>query len=335
MKSPARISLFVLLLAALLLAACGGAPIATEAPAAPEMALPAATAAPFLAAEPAAQDQAKAAGEASVANSTMPGQGAVVQTGVDALTSAQSGSRMIIKNAEVRLLVEETDNAIDRSIQVIGDVNGYIISSRVWYQPGPDGQNYKYATISLGVPVEQFENAMRRFRNIALQVLDENASGQDVSDEYVDLQSELTNLEATRDRIRGFLDQAKTIDESLRINQELAAIESQIEQVKGRMSYLSNRSAFSTITLTLEPEIPPVTPEPTFTPTPTATPKPWNPGDTVGKAGKSVVSIYQVLVEMAIWFFMVIVPLFAPPALILWGIVRLLGRKKNKPAAGG
>ncbi|HPD42084.1 MAG TPA: DUF4349 domain-containing protein, partial [Anaerolineae bacterium] len=96
-------------------------------------------------------------------------------------------------------------------------------------------------------------------------------SGQDVTDEYVDLQSRLGNLEATRDRIRTFLDQAQTVDEALRVNEQLAAVEAQIEQVKGRMVYLRERSAYSTITVQLDPELPSA-PEVTPVPTPT-----WSP----------------------------------------------------------
>lgn len=268
--------------------------------------------------------------------SAMPGQNVVVQTGADALTSAQTGERMIIKNAEVRLLVENTDNAINRLLQVVGDVGGYVISSRTWYQSTVDGKNYKYATVTMGVPVEQFETAMRRLRSLALQVLDENASGQDVSEEYVDLQSRLTNLEATRDRIRSFLNNAKTIDESLRINEELAKIEEQIEQVKGRMHYLANRAAFSTITVTLEPHIPPITPSPTLTPTPThtptptATPTPWNPGRAFHGATRTITVIYQFFVEALIWLAVVFVPLLIPP-LLLFLLARFLFRRKTKP----
>jgi hypothetical protein len=192
-----------------------------------------------------------------------------------------------------------------------------------------DGENYKYASITIGVPVEQFETAMRRLRSIGLKVLDENASGQDVTSEYVDLQSQLGNLEATRDRIRGFLADAKTVEESLRINQELTTIEAQIEQVKGRMNFLSNRSAYSTITVNLEPDIPPATPMPTPTLVPTATPVTWNPSKTVSHATESVTTIYQGLIELAIWFFIVIVPLIAPPAIVLWIIYKVATRKSK------
>lgn len=335
MKSPARIAFFCLLAAALLLAACGGAatPVA-------EREQPAEAVAPSqhdnaISDAPVAPSVAKAGGDSSAgeSGSTMPGANVVVQTGADALTVAQTSNRMVIKNAEVRLLVEDTDNAIDRALQIIGDVDGYIISSRAWYQPGPDGKSYKYATVTIGVPVTQFEAAMRRLRAIALRVLDENASGQDVSDEYVDLQSQLGNLEATRDRIRSFLDDAKTVEESLNINNELSKIEAEIEKVKGRMNYLSNRSAFSTITVTFEPDIPPLPPTPTRTPVPTATPKQWNPGETAQAATKSLTSIYQVFIELAIWIFIVIIPLLAPPALVIWGIFKLVTRKKGQTQA--
>ena len=267
MKSPARIAFFSLLAAAFVLAACGGAP--SRAPAAPVVEEFVQPAAPMVEPySPDAPESQKSAAESFGAQSDMPGAGVVVQTGADALTVAQTGSRMVIKNGEIRLLVEDADNAIDRALQVVGDVRGYIVSSRSWYQTGPDGKNYKYATVTIGVPADQFETAMRRFRAIALRVLDENASGQDVSDEYVDLQSQLVNLEATRDRIRKFLDDAQSVEESLSVNNELSKIEADIEKIKGRMNYLSNRSAFSTITVTFEPDIPPQPPPPTPPPPP-------------------------------------------------------------------
>lgn len=344
MKSPARFALFVLVLAALLLAACGAAAPATQAS---EAVMPVAPqSAQDLYQQSAPQEAPQKSGEAntgavggapdaaasgaSASANTLP-ENITVQTGVESFVSAQ-GERMIIKNAEIKLLVEKTDTAIDRGMQVVGDVGGYIISSRVWYQDA-NGENYKFASLTIGVPVDQFETAMRRLRGLAMRVLDENATGQDVTSEYVDLQSQLVNLEATQSRIRTFLDDAKTVEESLRINQELTNIEAQIEQVKGRMNFLSNRSAYSTITVNIEPDIPPL-PTPTITPTatpiPTATPKPWKPGETVERAGSAVTSIYQGLVELGIWFMMVIIPLIAPPALIIWAIYKLVTRKSKK-----
>jgi hypothetical protein len=228
---------------------------------------------------------------------------------------------MIIKNAEIKLLVEDTDVAIDRTTQIVGDLGGYIISSRAWYQDWMDGKSYKYAALTMGVPVTQFERGLSRLRGLSIKILDETASGEDVSSQYVDLQSQLTNLEATRDRIKGFLEQTTNVDEALRINQELANVEAQIEQIKGQMKYLSDRSAYSTITVNFEPELPEIEPDPT------PTPNPWDPGRTFENAQKSVTFAYQGIVDFLIWFFVVIVPIFAPPVLIVWAVLRLLKRK--------
>jgi hypothetical protein len=253
---------------------------------------------------------------------------AVYSTGPEIVDTdiQQSAGHMIIKNAEVRLLVEDTDVALDRTTQVVGDLGGYIISSRIWYQDYYN-QNLKYATITIGVPVDQFEQALSRLRNLAKRVLDETASGEDVTDQYVDLQSQLLNLEATRERIKTFLDQAQSIDEALRINQELSEIERQIEEIKGRINYLSDRSAYSTITVSFEPDFPLLTPTPAPTPTATPTPIPWKPGDTFYDARQTIVYAYQGIADFLIWFFVVLVPLLAPPALLVWAAWRFLRRR--------
>ena len=288
---------------------------------------PAATQAPE-AELPASSDNAGLAAPAPAATS-----GAVVQTGPDRVANnLPSADHMIVKNGNIKLLVKDTDRALDGVTQIVSDVQGYIVSSRVWYQDY-FGTNYKYATLTMGVPVDQFENAQRRLRGLAIRVTDDNATGEDVTDQYVDLQSQLTNLEATRDRIKGFLDQAKTVDEALRINQQLSDVESQIEQIKGKMNYLSNRSAFSTITIDLEPDLPQVV----MTPTPTPTPVPieplasWDPGKTTQSAINALVSSYRVIIDLLIWIFVVFVPIFGPPVLLIWLIVWFI-KKKSKTA---
>ena len=321
MKQRLTLFVLILLLSAIILTACGAA--ATEAPPMEES-FAAATEPPAFYGEPAQPQSDSKEGEAPAA---LPTAGVYDPNILPADPNiAPNAARLIIKNAEVRLLVADTDVAIDRTTQIVGDMGGYIISSRVWYQDWFDGEsysNFKYASITIGVPVEQFERTLSRLRGLAVRVLDETASGEDVTDQFVDLQSQLTNLEATRERIKTFLDQAQTVDEALRINAELAEIERQIEEIKGRINYLSDRSAYSTITVNFEPEIPVIIP----TPTPTPTPNPWNPGETFDDAKKSVIFAYQGIVDFLIWVFVVFVPIFAPPVLILWIIWRLVRRK--------
>jgi hypothetical protein len=339
MKSRSGLFMLFVVIAMLVLAACGAAaPAATEPPPnigyVQESAATEAPAfeAPSFAEEPAAKEgdipQDQAVGRVPLA--PMPTAAAYeVSNSSGDLTVIERSNRMIIKNADVRLMVKDTDVAIDRATQIIGDAGGYIVSSRVWYQDYY-GNNLKYAAITIGIPVDEFERTLVRLRDLAVRVVDEVASGDDVTEQYVDLQSQLTNLEATRARIQDFLKDAKTVDEALRINQELANIESQIEQIKGRMNYLNDRSAYSTITINFEPEFPVLTPTPTPTAHPTATPVPWKPGDTFDEAKKTVTVAYQGIADFLIWIGVVIVPILLPIGLMLWAIWKLMNRKSVK-----
>ena len=230
--------------------------------------------------------------------------------------SPYQANRMIIKNGEMSLMVANTDRAIDLVTSAAVDSGGYIVSAKTWVQDG-----YKYATINMGVPSDQFEAVQRQLRTLAIEVLIDTSSGQDVSDEYVDLQSELTNLEATRARIREFLDKATKVEEALQVNAQLTEIEGQIGQVKGRMQYLKDRSAFSTILVNIEQQ------RPTPTPYPTATPTSWQPGETLSDAGDALGEILQGLGDLLIWLVVVVAPL-AIPLVIVVLVVRRLRKKK-------
>ncbi len=318
MKSKLYLLVLLVLVGGMLLSACGGAPATQADYYASAVEASAATEA-FAMEMPAMAEGFDAAQDSGMVDAAKQDPNAPLPE-----NASYTANHMIIKNADVRLQVEDTDVAIDRATQAIGDLGGYIVSSRVWYQDYYDGiesKNYKYATITIGIPVDQFERMLTRLRSLSVKVLDETASGEDVTNQFVDLQSQVINLEATRDRIKSFLEDAETVDEALRINQELSNVESQIESIKGQMNYLQDRSAYSTVTVNFEPVLPEMKVQPT--PTPVA----WNPGETLGNATEILISAYQGIVELLIWLFVVFLPIVAFPVLILWGIWKFLTRK--------
>lgn len=312
--------LFVAIVMAAGLVACG-------APAAPayEAEMPA----------PAPPLEVAPAPPAAEAPAARPAAGGAVlyRTGPEQAPRDERAQRLIIKNAEVKLLVADTDAAIDGVTQVIVDVGGYLISSRIWYQEW-GGENLKYATLTFGVPAEEFERSLRRLRQLAVRVIDETSTGQDVTEEYVDLLSRLESLQATRARILEFLARARTVEEALTVNDQLAGVEVQIEEVQGRINYYADRAAFSTITVHLEPVLPELVPTPTPTPTATPTPTPWDPGATFSSARRTVTSAYQGMIDLAIWMLVVVVPVLGPPVLVIWLIWRVM-RRKQPPSPPG
>lgn len=239
------------------------------------------------------------------------------------LVFSAPGSGLVIKDAEIDLVVDDVARALSRVTQLASDFGGYLINSETAQSGG-----FATAFVRLAVPVQNFERALNSVRQLGLRVERERASGQDVTAEYTDLQSQLVNLEATAARVREFLKDARTVEESLRINQQLSELEGQIERVKGQLRYYEGRAAFSTMTVALRPE----TPTPTATPTPTSTPSPtptatptatpaWQPGKTFDSAASVLINVMQNVMDALIWAAVV-----GGPFVLLGGVVFGAGR---------
>jgi hypothetical protein len=216
----------------------------------------------------------------------------------------RNSPRLVIKNGDLSLVVESTAAATNQVTVIATRYGGYIISSEF-----STAAAIPTATITVAVEAASFETAMNDLRAIGLEVLHDAATGEDVTAEYVDLESRLQSLEATRSRITSFLDQARNVDEALTVNNELAKIEEEIEQVKGRMTYLSGRSAFSTITVALRE------PDPQTPPTPAPKPDKWSPRGAFDAAIDAQESLLQRLTDAAIWLVF-----FSGPYLLIAGV---------------
>lgn len=216
--------------------------------------------------------------------------------------------RKVIKNADMTMTVRDIPLSLGRIGSLAAQLGGYVTETRHDQSGAGNGE----ALVAFAVPAERFEEALDRLRGMAVSVVQEQASGQDVSQAYVDLQSEIANLEATRARIRSFLDQAQTVEESLQVNAQLAEIEGQIAERRGRLEHLAQRSAYSTITVRLFP----APPEQSPTPMPTATPVVWSAAAVAKQASSTLTILLQAAATLLIWTVIVVVPFAIPVALI-------------------
>lgn len=241
--------------------------------------------------------------------------------------------RKIIKNAQLDMIVEHTPIALMRITGIASDVGGYVISSRTFGDGDRTG-----AQISIAVPVDRFESSLNLVRRVAQHINQDITSSDEVTEQYVDLESRLRNLEATSARLRDFMQRAQTITETLTVNEQLTRVEQEIEQIKGKLNALSARSAFSTITTDLQEPLPTLAPTqtPTITPspTPTATPTPnvWRPNETMDSAVTLQTNLLQALGTLAIWLIVVLLPYLIVLFLLALGLRWLVHKLRGKPA---
>ncbi len=297
-----RIKITLLLMVGLLLAGCGFAA---------EPAMDQAASMPATAPEAMEMDFAveeESAGEIGFRDEAMTN-----ETSFAAQDGAQE--RIIIRTADMAIVVGDTEEAMNTISQMVTENGGWVVSSSVFQY----AENAKTGSMTVRIPSDGFESFLDAVSRMAVETTRISTSGQDVTEEYVDLSSRLANLEATAERVRNFLDEARTVEEALEVNQELSRLEGEIEVIKGRMQYLEQSSAYSMISIELTPD---VLSQPLEV-------GGWQPQGAARNALENLVATLQTLVDVAIWFVIYILPLALIVALPVWLIIRYFRRRRS------
>ena len=225
--------------------------------------------------------------------------------------------RLIIRTADMAIVVADTEAAMKTIAQMVEENGGWVVSSSAYQY----SETAVSGDITVRVPAEGFASATEAVRGLAIEVQHETTSGQDVTEEFVDLSSRLENLESTAARVRSFLDETKTVEEALSVNQELSRLEGEIAVIKGRMKFLSQSAAFSTISVHL-------TPDEAARPVEIAG---WRPDGVAKDALESLIGFLQFLVEATIWFVIFILPVLLIIGIPIWLVIRFVRkRRRNK-----
>jgi hypothetical protein len=238
-------------------------------------------------------------------------------------TSAQASEvpqeRLIIRTGDLSIVVTDTEEAIAQITAMVEANGGWVVSSSLYQY----SETAKTGDITVRVPSAGYTSAMEAVKGMALEVTNESSSGQDVTDEYVDLSSRLANLEATAARVRNFLDESKNVEEALAVNQELSRLEGDIEVIKGRMQYLSQSASFSTISVHL-------TPDEASQPIEVAG---WRPQGVAKDAVEALINALQGIANFLIWFVIFILPVLLIVGVPIWLVIRFFVRRRRRRKA--
>ena len=239
---------------------------------------------------------------------------------VEQVTQSFPQERLIIRNADLSLVVTDTDAAIATITEMAESNGGWVVNSNV-YQYNEDA---KTGSITVRVPSSGFTSALDAMKALAVEVISESTSGQDVTDEYVDLSLQLDNLEATADRVRNFLDETRNVEEALSVNQELSRLEGEIERIKGRIQFLSQSATYSTITVNLTPD---VLSQPIEV-------GGWQPKGIAREAIQALLSALQGTVSFVIWLGIYVLPLGLLYGIPIWLVIRFVIRWRRRRRTG-
>ena len=228
--------------------------------------------------------------------------------------------RLIVRNASLSLVVTDVPKQVEAIAQIAKDYNGFIVSSN-----STTFGNDTRANVVMRVESDKLDNAIGRLRAMAIEVRNLNVTGEDVTAEFVDLDAQLKNLESAEAQLKKILEQTEKSEDVLAVFKEITAIRGQIDQIKGRMKYLSQSAALATVSVEL---IPDAAAQPLAPPA-------WRPGGTLNNAIEALIRSLQGLVDIAIYFGIAVLPillLIISPFVLLFWLLRRISRNRKARA---
>ncbi len=235
---------------------------------------------------------------------------------LDLDSARASSNRMVIKTADLAVVVDDPPTAQAQVIAWVEEQGGYVVTSTVHSRTLASGKRVLYGELEIRVPADRFLSALAMIRDLAVRVDRDDIRGQDVTEEYVDLQARLRNLQAAEEELRRLMEQAANTDQVLNIYRELMQVREQIEVLQGRLRYLQEATAYSEISVEF---IPVEADEPISI-------GGWEPSGVARDALRALLRTGQIAVTGLIWLGIYWLPVLAILGGITWGLVRL-GRR--------
>jgi hypothetical protein len=272
-----------------------------------EMPADASEAAPAAPQAAATQDEAKAA-----------------PAGTPVENRAPAIPRKLIRTVNLQLEVRNTEEVAAKVQSLATQLGGYVSGSN-----GQRRDDLMYYSLTLRVPVDRLDEALKAIRGLAVRVNQEHQQVDDVTDQYIDLDARMRTLEATETELRALLaesrQRARKVSEIMEVYQELIEVRSQIEQIRTQLNSFDKLAAFSTINLELVP---------TEAAKPVVDSGEWRPGDTLRGSARTLVGFLRWLVDAVIYTAVVLLPVGLVIAAVVLGL-RWLWRRGRRIRIGG
>jgi len=156
-------------------------------------------------------------------------------------------NRKIIHRAELQLNVKNLGNTQLTIEKKVSEYGGYIIESNVHRE----SEESISARLTVRIPEKYFQTFLMDAEGEAAEVLNRNVTGEDVTEQYVDLESRVKSKRTVEERLLDFMGKAEKTEDLLKISSDLSKVQEEIELIVGKMKYLENQTSFSTIEIAM------------------------------------------------------------------------------------
>lgn len=175
---------------------------------------------------------------------------ALTRAAPEPVSAPETAERKIIQRGFITVEVKDFKSSSRDVERIANEAGGFVSDSSSFVTE--DGQ--RRGTITIRVPKDKFKDVMEKLEDIG-EVKSKSVSGEDVTEEFIDLEARLDNFERQEKRLVEILDKATTVEDILKVEAQLERVRGEIERITGRLRFLENRIDLATITVELfEPE---------------------------------------------------------------------------------
>jgi len=156
-------------------------------------------------------------------------------------------NRKIIHRAELQLNVKKLENTQLIIEKKVSEYGGYIVESNVHRESDESIS----AQLTVRIPEQHFQKFLTDAEGESVEVLNRNVTGEDVTEQYIDLESRVKSKRIVEKRLLEFMGKAVKTEDLLNISSDLSKVQEEIELIVGKMKYLENQTSFSTIEIAM------------------------------------------------------------------------------------
>jgi Domain of unknown function (DUF4349) len=165
----------------------------------------------------------------------------------------QAAERKIIRNANITLEVASPAETQPKIAAIAESHQGFVVTTEAIHRTDDDrAKPESTVTLVVRVPAAQFNQTVTDIRAAGLRVVQEKMTGQDVTEEFMDLEARVKNQKALEAQFIEIMKRAGTVEDALNVQRELATVRTEIERLEGRRRFLENQTSLSTINVTLQ-----------------------------------------------------------------------------------
>ena len=169
-----------------------------------------------------------------------------------AAEAATAIDRKIIRNADLTLEVPSTTDTQQKIVSIAESHGGFVVTSEAKQR---DSQEPAQRTLDIKlvvrIPENHFGAALDQIRALAANVPEAKITGQDVTEEFIDLEARIKTQIALEQQFLQIMKQAHKVEDALEVQRQIADVRTEIEKLQGRKHFLENRSSLSTITINI------------------------------------------------------------------------------------